>query len=86
MTNQQMHIFKCVFVENCHLECYYIMSSVQNTRCLETQKSAVLIYLLRKLQIVNLLVCHLSVPMYLALGFQTMQIMNHIPVNTKFWS
>ena len=69
MTNQQMHIFKCVFVEHCHLEGYYVVSSVQNTRCLETQKSAVLIYLLRKLQIVNLLVCRLSVPLYLALGF-----------------
>jgi len=68
-TNKQKHICKCVFVENCPLQGYYASSTVKNTVCLVTQKSAFLIYLLQKLQIVHLLVCCLSVPLYLVLGY-----------------
>jgi len=35
---------KCVFVENCPLQGYYAASTVKNTGCLVTQKSAFLIY------------------------------------------
>jgi len=42
--NQQMHICKCVFIENCPLESYYARSRVKNNRCLITQMRAVLIY------------------------------------------
>jgi len=37
-TNQQMHIWKCVFVDNCHLQGYYVASSVKNARYLVTLK------------------------------------------------
>jgi hypothetical protein len=85
MTNKQMHICKYVFVENCPLEGYYVASSVKITRWLVTQKSAVLIYLLPKLQIVHLLVCCVSVPLFLVLGYLKMKILNHAPVKAKFW-